>query len=106
MRSCAEPIGPHRRRTETSRPASGRSRACVAEGLTNAEMARRLYISPSTAAVHVSNILAKLGMASRAEVAAWAVRSGLAAASEMACASRSLMWFDWCHQRKGGGPAE
>ncbi len=52
--------------------------ALLAEGLSNAELARRLYISPKTAAVHVSNILMKLGMSSRAEVAAWAVRSGLA----------------------------
>jgi len=29
--------------------------------------------------VHVSNILAKLGMATRAEVAAWATREGLGA---------------------------
>lgn len=52
----------------------------LAEGLTNAELAARLYISPKTAAVHVSNILAKLGMASRSEVAAFAVREGLATA--------------------------
>jgi DNA-binding CsgD family transcriptional regulator len=51
--------------------------ALLAEGVTNAELARRLYISPKTAAVHVSNILMKLRMANRAEVAAWAVRSGL-----------------------------
>ena len=50
----------------------------LAEGLTNAEVAARLFISPKTAAVHVSNILAKLGMASRSEVAAFAVREGLA----------------------------
>ena len=31
--------------------------ALLAEGLSNAEVARRLYISPKTAAVHVSNIL-------------------------------------------------
>jgi DNA-binding CsgD family transcriptional regulator len=48
--------------------------ALVAEGLSNAEVAERLYISPRTAAVHVSNILAKLGASSRTEAAAWAVR--------------------------------
>jgi DNA-binding NarL/FixJ family response regulator len=52
--------------------------ALLSEGLSNAELAARLYISPKTASVHVSNILAKLGMASRAEAAAYAVRAGLA----------------------------
>ncbi|WP_203987282.1 ATP-binding protein [Virgisporangium aurantiacum] len=41
----------------------------LAEGLTNAELARRLFISPRTAAVHVSNILSKLGVSSRTQVA-------------------------------------
>jgi DNA-binding NarL/FixJ family response regulator len=50
--------------------------ALLAEGLTNAQLAERLYISPRTAAVHVSNVLTKLGMTSRTEVAAWAVRTG------------------------------
>jgi DNA-binding CsgD family transcriptional regulator/tetratricopeptide (TPR) repeat protein len=49
----------------------------LAEGLTNAELAARLFISPKTAAVHVSNILAKLGMSSRTEIATFAVREGL-----------------------------
>ena len=40
----------------------------VAEGLTNAELAQRLFISPRTAAVHVSNILRKLGVTSRTDV--------------------------------------
>jgi DNA-binding CsgD family transcriptional regulator len=47
----------------------------VAEGLSNGEIAKRLYLSPKTASVHVSNILRKLGMSSRAEVAAWVARS-------------------------------
>jgi DNA-binding NarL/FixJ family response regulator len=51
--------------------------ALIAEGLTNSQLADRLFISPRTAAVHVSNILAKLGMASRTEVAAWAASGGL-----------------------------
>lgn len=53
--------------------------ALLAEGLTNAELAARLFISPRTAAVHVSNILTKLGMRSRTEVAAWAARQESAA---------------------------
>jgi DNA-binding NarL/FixJ family response regulator len=48
--------------------------ALVAEGLSNGEIGRRLYISTKTASVHVSNILAKLGMSSRAEIAAWVAR--------------------------------
>jgi DNA-binding CsgD family transcriptional regulator len=52
--------------------------ALLAEGLTNSQVAERLFISPRTAAVHVSNVLAKLGMASRTEVAAWAIRTGIA----------------------------
>jgi DNA-binding CsgD family transcriptional regulator len=53
--------------------------ALVADGLTNGQLAERLFISPKTAAVHVSNILAKLGLSSRAEIAAWAVRHDLSA---------------------------
>jgi DNA-binding CsgD family transcriptional regulator len=51
--------------------------ALIAEGLTNGQLAERLYISPKTAAVHVSNILMKLGLSSRVEIAAWAVRHGV-----------------------------
>ena len=54
--------------------------ALVADGLTNGQLAERLFISPKTAAVHVSNILAKLGLATRAEIAAWAVRHHVALA--------------------------
>ena len=51
--------------------------ALIAEGLTNSQLADRLFISPKTAAVHVSNILMKLGLSSRVEIAAWAVRHGV-----------------------------
>ena len=46
----------------------------VAAGHTNRQIAEELYISPKTASVHVSNILAKLGVASRGEAAAVAHR--------------------------------
>jgi DNA-binding CsgD family transcriptional regulator len=49
----------------------------MAEGLTNAEIGRALYISPKTAGVHVSNILRKLGVRSRVEAATKAHRTGL-----------------------------
>lgn len=42
----------------------------VAQGLTNAQIGQRLFISPKTASVHVSAILAKVGAANRAEAAA------------------------------------
>ncbi len=51
--------------------------ALVAEGRTNRQIAQSLYISAKTASVHVSNILAKLGVANRGEAGAAARRLGL-----------------------------
>ena len=41
----------------------------LSEGRSNREIAAALFIAPKTASVHVSNILAKLGAASRTEAA-------------------------------------
>ena len=46
----------------------------VAAGRSNREIAGELFISAKTASVHVSNILGKLGVASRGEAAAAAHR--------------------------------
>lgn len=46
----------------------------VAAGRTNRQIAEELFISPKTASVHVSNILAKLGVSGRGEAAALAHR--------------------------------
>jgi len=46
----------------------------VAAGQSNPEIAAELFISTKTASVHVSNILAKLGVSSRGEAAAAAHR--------------------------------
>jgi DNA-binding CsgD family transcriptional regulator/tetratricopeptide (TPR) repeat protein len=49
----------------------------LAEGRTNRQIAETLFISESTAGVHVSNILGKLGVANRVEAAAIAYRLGV-----------------------------
>ncbi len=49
----------------------------IAAGRSNREIASVLFIAPKTASVHVSNILGKLGAASRTEAAAIAYREGL-----------------------------
>ena len=51
--------------------------ALVSIGRTNRQIADELFISESTAGVHVSNILGKLGVASRTEAAGIAVRLDL-----------------------------
>jgi DNA-binding CsgD family transcriptional regulator len=51
--------------------------ALVAAGRSNRQIAQALFISPKTASVHVSNILAKLGASTRVEAAAMAHRLGL-----------------------------
>ncbi|MEU0595101.1 MULTISPECIES: helix-turn-helix transcriptional regulator [Streptomyces] len=61
----------------------------VSEGRTNRQIAEELFISPKTASVHVSNILAKLGVSGRGEAAALAHRLALFPA-----------------ERLGAGPAE
>ncbi len=52
--------------------------AMLALGRTNPEIAKSLFISPKTASVHVSNILAKLQVSSRVEAATMAHRLGVA----------------------------
>jgi DNA-binding NarL/FixJ family response regulator len=54
----------------------------VAEGRSNREIAKVLVVSERTARTHVSNILSKLGLASRTQAAMWAVREGLVTASQ------------------------
>lgn len=49
----------------------------VAAGMTNREIAKRLFISERTAEGHVEHIRNKLGVRSRTEIATWAVQRGL-----------------------------
>ena len=49
----------------------------VAQGGSNRDIAKALVISERTARTHVSNVLTKLGLASRTQAALWAIREGL-----------------------------
>lgn len=64
----------------TAAALTGRERevlCLVAQGLDNSEIARELYLSPTTVKRHVSAILSKLGVTNRVQAAIWAVRAGL-----------------------------
>jgi DNA-binding CsgD family transcriptional regulator len=52
--------------------------ALVAQGKTNGEIGKLLFISTKTASVHVSSVLRKLALSNRSEIAAWAVRHDIA----------------------------
>jgi DNA-binding NarL/FixJ family response regulator len=49
----------------------------VAEGLSNKEIARRLYVSEGTVKAHVSHIMVKLGLERRTELVRYALSKGL-----------------------------
>jgi DNA-binding CsgD family transcriptional regulator len=78
-------LGARRRRRQQERPATGwdaltrmerQVTELVAQGLTNPEIGTRLYISRRTVETHLSHVFAKIGVSSRAEVAAEAARRG------------------------------
>lgn len=50
----------------------------MAQGLTSRAIAAALTLSERTVEKHIANLMAKLGVASRAQIAAWAARQGLA----------------------------
>lgn len=75
-----------RARGERKRPSTGwasltpteeRVVALAAEGLTNSQIAERLFVAPGTVKVHLGHIFTKLGVATRAELAGAATRRSI-----------------------------
>ncbi len=73
VHAASQPPAPGHDLTERERTVL----ALMVEGLNNTQIAQQLVVSPSTIKSHVSNILAKLGVASRTEAVALAVRRKL-----------------------------
>jgi DNA-binding NarL/FixJ family response regulator len=60
--------------------------ACVARGWTNQGVADTLIVSRRTVETHLSHILDKLGLTTRAQVAVWAAQNGLWGTPSKPCA--------------------
>jgi DNA-binding CsgD family transcriptional regulator len=72
-------LGRIRAERDTAHPLTTRERevlARLADGRTNRQIAAELVLSERTVETHVGHVLGKLGVANRAEAAAWATRHG------------------------------
>jgi DNA-binding CsgD family transcriptional regulator/tetratricopeptide (TPR) repeat protein len=76
-RAAGQAEAPARATRPALTPRESEIMALVAEGRSNGEIGRQLFISTKTVSVHVSNILGKLGAAGRTDAAAIARRDGL-----------------------------
>ena len=77
VRLLDEPAAPVMVTTTVLSPRELEVVALIAQGLTNRQIAERLVISERTTHAHVRNILDKLDLGSRTQVATWAVEHGL-----------------------------
>jgi NarL family two-component system response regulator LiaR len=85
-RRLMEELNPHKQREASPQEQLSEREVevlkLVAKGHSNQMIAEQLIISPKTAKTHVSNILSKLGLASRTQAAVYALKAGLVSAEE------------------------
>jgi NarL family two-component system response regulator LiaR len=85
-RRLMEELNPHKHRESSPQEQLSEREVevlkLVARGHSNQMIAEQLIISPKTAKTHVSNILSKLGLASRTQAAVYALKAGLVSAEE------------------------
>jgi DNA-binding NarL/FixJ family response regulator len=70
---------PDRERLALAAPLTERETAvlrALAEGLSNAEIAATIWVSPETVKTHIKSILSKLGVRDRTQAVVWAYRTG------------------------------
>lgn len=56
--------------------------ALIADGLSNAEIAEALFVSPATVKTHINNLFAKTAVRDRAQAVSYAFRHGLSRGSQ------------------------
>lgn len=57
--------------------------ALVADGMSNSEIAKKLYVSPATVKTHINNLFAKTGVRDRAQAVRYAFRHGIGRPQEL-----------------------
>jgi two-component system, NarL family, nitrate/nitrite response regulator NarL len=88
--SKARPAEPKPRASVPLSPREHEVLTLLTLGCDNGDIARQLYVSPSTVKHHVSRLLEKIGAVNRVQAATYAVRAGLQDSSSPPASSRAM----------------